>query len=205
MAEPQNGRHTPEQYEETTDPKNPPNSVINPQVRSAALGSYLGPLVVFFVVIGLALVYWANRGPLVPDPDRALVGTTGNPTDDRPGGFNPEPRPDSTAEELKYRGVDQPGTPLPGLRRELTLTGLAMLEGEPKDLVGRRIEIRNVNVVDAQDPSLFWVQNGNVKAEVSAPRGGPAVKSGSKVNVSGVVEEDGRGGVRIRAERVDVN
>ena len=129
MAEPQHDRHTPEQYEETTDPKNPPNSVINPQVRRAALRSYLGPLVVFCLVAGIGLLYWANRAPLVLAPEDAQVGTTGNPNDDRhtPGGFNPDPRPDNTADELKYRGVDQPEAPLPRLRRELTLTGLAML------------------------------------------------------------------------------
>jgi hypothetical protein len=80
-----------------------------------------------------------------------------------------------------------------------------MLEGEPEDLVGHRIEFRHVNVVDAQDATHFWIQDRNVKAEVIAPRGGPPVKPGSTVSVSGVVEEDGRGGVRVRAERVDTN
>lgn len=217
MAEPQNDRRTSAQYGETTDPKNPPNSVVNPQVRSAALRSYLGPLVVFVVIVGLALLYWANRGPVMPDPGNPYqVGTTGAPDDrldavgergnrDTPGGFDPVPRPDNTADELKYRGADQPQVQLPGLRRDLTLTGLAMLEGEPGDLVGRRVDIRNVNVIDAQDPSHFWIRDGNVKAEVTAPRGGPAVKSGSRVTVNGTVEEDGRGGVRIRAERVELN
>jgi len=217
MPEPQNDRRTPEQYEETTDPKNPPNSVVNPQVRSAALRSYLGPLVVLVVIVGLALLYWANRGPVMPNPDNPyLVGTTGDPDDrldvvgergnrDTPGGFDPAPRPDNTAEELKYRGTDQPPVQLPGLRRGLLITGLAMLEGEPKDLVGRRVDVKNVNVFDAQERSHFWIQDGNVKAEVTAPRGGPAVQNGSRVNVTGTVEEDGRGGVRIRADRVDVN
>jgi hypothetical protein len=49
------------------------------------------------------------------------------------------------------------------------------------------------------------VQEGNNKVEITAPRNGPAVKDGAKVNVSGVVEEDGRGGVRVRAERIEVN
>ena len=215
MAEPQNEPHTPEHYEETTDPKNPPNSVLNAGVRRTALRSYLGPLVVLLFVAGIALVYWANRGPVVPDPDdREQIGTSGaggerpapfgvpSNRDDTPGGFNPDPRPDSTADEVRSRGGDPASTSLPGARPPATLTGLAMLEGEPKDLVGHRVEFRNVNVVDAQDATHFWIQDRNVKAEVTAPRGGPALKPGSTVSVSGVVEEDGRGGVRIRAERV---
>jgi hypothetical protein len=216
MAEPLNDRPTPEHYEETTDPKNPPNSVINPAVRRKALRSYLGPLVVFFLVVGIGLIYWANRPPLVSgDQDGRQIGTSGEAgaridmvgergnRDDTPGGVNPDPRPESTADELRNRGVDQP--PPPGATRNTMLTGLAMLEGEPKDMVGRRVELRNVEVVDARGASQFWVQDGNNKAEVTASRNGPAVKSGSRVNVSGVVEEDGRGGVRIRAERVEMN
>jgi hypothetical protein len=212
MAEPQNSRHTPEQYEETTDPKNPPKSVLNPQVQKAALGSYLGVLVAFVVIVAVALLYWSTRGPAQLDPeDRDQIGTTGVPDGERgnrertPGGFNPAPRPDSTIDELKYRGVDQPEKALPGVQRELTITGLAMLEGEPKDHVGRRVDIRNVNVIEVENPTHFWIQDGNAKTEVMAPRGGPAVKANSRVNVNGAVEEDGRGGVRIRAERVDVN
>ena len=217
MAEPLNDRHTPERYEETTDPKNPPNSVLNASVRSTALRSYLGPLVLFFLVVGIGLIYWANRPPLVSGADdRGQIGTSGIDVGDdiigergnradTPGGVDPAPRAESTADELRRRGVDQPAKPLPGLRPETMLTGVAMLEGEPKELTGRRINLRNVNVVDVRGASQFWVQDGNHKVEVTAPRGGPAVKSGSTVNVSGVVEEDGRGGVRIRAERVEMN
>jgi hypothetical protein len=56
MAEPFNDRQTPERYEETTDPNNPPNSVVNPNVRRTALRSYLGPLIVFFAVVGIGLI-----------------------------------------------------------------------------------------------------------------------------------------------------
>jgi hypothetical protein len=218
MADPINDRRTPERYEETTDPKNPPNSVFNPAVRRTALGSYLGPLIVFFLVVGIGLIYWANRPPLVTgDQDGQQIGTSGDAnerqdiigergnSDDTPGGNDPSPRPGSTADELRARGVDQPSAPLPGTNRNMMLTGLALLEGEPKDLVGRRIDLRNVEVINARGSSQFWVQEGNSKVEVTAPRNSPAVKDGSRVNVSGVVEEDGRGGVRVRAERVEVN
>ena len=218
MAEPLNDRHTPERYEETTDPKNPPNSVINPAVRRTAVRSYLGPLVVFFLVVAIGLLYWANRGPLATDSqDEQQIGTSGDSADgadvigergnrdDTPGGRNPAPRPDSTADELRTRGVDQPSVELPGTNPSAMLTGLTLLEGEPKDLAGRRIDLRNVEVFNARGASQFWVQEGNNKVEVTAPRNGPAVKDGAKVDVSGVVEEDGRGGVRIRAERVEIN
>ena len=217
MAEPQNDRQRPERYEETTDPRNPPNSVINESVRRTALGSYLGPLVVFFLVVGMALIYWANRGPVVPDPeDREQIGTTGSPSDrddvagersrdDTPGGSNPDPRHGSTASEVEYRAGNPDPPAFPGTRPEGDLTGLAMLEGEPKNVVGRSIDVRNVSVADVQDSSHFWVQDGSHKVEVMAPRGGSAMKTGSRVNVNGVVEEDGRGGVRIRAERVGMN
>jgi hypothetical protein len=214
MAEPYNdGRHTPERYEDTMNPKNPPNSVANREVRRTALRSYLGPVIALFVVVGIALIYWANRGPVVADPADREVGTTGERQDvvgergnaDTPGGFNPDPRHDDTADELQYRGVDRNPEQLPGLRPGAALTGLAMLEGDPKDRIGRRIEIRDANVVDARDATNFSIQQGNAKVEVAAPRGGPAVKDGSKVSVSGVVEEDGNGGVRVRADRVDAN
>ena len=218
MAEPENDRHTPQQYEETTEPGNPPNSVFNRRVQKAAAGSYGGVLIAFVLILAFGLLYWANRGPVQLDPeDREEIGTTGVPDDrddvvgerdnreNTPGGSNPDRRPESTIEELEYRGVDQPDKAVPGPRRERTLTGLAMLEGEPKDLVGRRVEISSVNVIDADNPTHFWIQDGNAKMEVMAPRGGPAVKANSRVDVSGAVEEDGRGGVRIRAEKVDLN
>jgi hypothetical protein len=217
MAEPHNHRPTPERYE-TTDPRNPPNSVTSESVRRAAFRSYLGPLVVFFLIAGMALIYWANRGPVAPGPeDRLQIGTTGSPDDrvdvvgergnrdDTPGGNNPDPRHDSTASEVEYRSGNPDQPAFPGVHPELDLTGLATLEGEPKNVVGRRIDVRNVSVADVQDSLHFWIQDGNHKTEVMAPRGGSAVRKGSRVNVSGVVEEDGRGGVRIRADRVNVN
>jgi hypothetical protein len=216
MAEPFDDRQTPERYEETTDPKNPPNSVLNRGVRRTAIRSYLGPLVVFFLVVGIGLIYWANRPPLVSgDQDGSQIGTSGTPDDrldaigergnrdDTPGGFNPDPRPNDTRSEVEYRSGNPDQPAFPGTRPELDVKSLDKLEGEPKDLVGRRIDLRNVEVVDARGASQFWIQEGHNKVEVTAPRNGPAMKSGSKVNVSGVVEEDGRGGVRVRAERVE--
>ena len=174
---------------------NPPASVVNKGVRTAALLSYLGPLLVFFVIVGFALIYWANRAPVRPiSRTRSRSARAAS---------DPAPRPDSTADELKYRGGDSPSTSLPGAR-DATLRRSRDARGEPKDSVGRRIDFRNVIVLDAENSTHFWIQDRNVKAEVTAPRGGPAVKNGSRVNVNGVVEEDGRGGVRINADSVDV-
>jgi hypothetical protein len=105
MAEPPRGR-TPERYEDTIDPKNPPNSVTRPQVRSAAVWWYLGSVIALFVLVGIALIYWLAANPrpsLTQDPqiDRA-VGTSGDTT---PGGHDPMPRFRNTEDELKFRGT----------------------------------------------------------------------------------------------------
>lgn len=111
MAEPRDP-----QYEETEHPRNPPQAVLNRNVRRAALGTYLGPLVVLFVIIGLALLYWARREPGRDLEDNTLnpsIGTTGeraNENENEParnldqGGGDPASRPDSTKEEIDERG-----------------------------------------------------------------------------------------------------
>jgi hypothetical protein len=88
------------EYGETVDPKNPPNSVLQPEVRKAAFWAYIGPLLIIVVVLGIALLYWSTR-----DNDRTTeptVGTSGeNPGQ---GGSNPDRTPDSTKDESEYRG-----------------------------------------------------------------------------------------------------
>jgi hypothetical protein len=193
MADPKNEGHTPERYEETTDPRNPPYSVVNPNVRRNAFRSFVGPLLVFFIIAGFALIYWANRGPVV-GTDQNQVGTTGDTidaagersNDTTPGGIDPAPRPDSTRDELRYRGADsEPQGPMPALKS------------------GGDVELRNMTVVESRD-NMFWIQNGSKRVAVMAPKHGPAVQTGARVDVTGVGESDGQGGLRIRAERVDV-
>ena len=102
------------QYGETEHPRNPPQAVTNRGARGAALRSYLGPIVVLFVILGLALLYWARRDPGRDFDDNTLNPTTGTTGEqlknDEParelnqGGGDPAPRPDSTQEELKDRG-----------------------------------------------------------------------------------------------------
>jgi hypothetical protein len=86
---------------ETVDPKNPPNSVLKPEVRTAALWAYLGPLLVVTVVVLIALLYWSNRAD---EPNDNVAPTTGISDEGTPGGGTPAPRPDSTNEELNERG-----------------------------------------------------------------------------------------------------
>ena len=86
---------------ETVDPHNPPNSVLRPEVRTAALWAYLGPLIAIAVVALIALFYWANRDPA---PNEDVTPTTGVSGESTPGGGDPAPRPGSTQEELELRG-----------------------------------------------------------------------------------------------------
>ena len=99
-------------YDQTPDPKHLPNSVLAPRARSAALRWFVGSLVVFFLLIGVALVFWnaANPRPSVEEEGEAVVGTSGYSTE---GGHDPVRRPRNTRDELKFRGELTPpnGTP----------------------------------------------------------------------------------------------
>lgn len=88
------------EYGETVDPKNPPNSVLHPEVRKATFWAYIGPLLIIVVVLGIALLYWSTRdNDTTTEP---TVGTSGeNPGQ---GGSNPDRTPDSTKDESEYRG-----------------------------------------------------------------------------------------------------
>lgn len=95
---------SPPRYEETNDPKNPPNSVLHPRVRSAFLRFILGSLIAVFVLVGIVLTFWMAAHPRpssqIDVPDR-VIGTSGFPND---GGHDPVPRPKDTRDELKFRG-----------------------------------------------------------------------------------------------------
>src|SRR5687767_2246282 len=95
MAQQHHNRRTDRESEELNDPKNPPQSVLKPEVRRAALMSYLGPVVALFAVVGIILIYWSNRGPVSSDEprERDAVGTIGN---NSPGGADPASRARTT-------------------------------------------------------------------------------------------------------------
>lgn len=172
--------------------ENPPDSVVNPRVRRTALWLYVGPIVAFFVLAGIALFYWSTR------PERSAEqaaerevpraeGTAGSTT---PGGFEPQPAPRSTRDEIENRGG-------------AVLTELGAALDEP-GAVGRRIEVSEVEVERVDGPRLFWVRDGNVRVAVTAPANSPELRAGQRADIIGVVER--RDGARhIRATRVSVH
>lgn len=176
-------------------PENPPNSVVNPTVRRTALRTYLGPIAVFFAVIGVALVYWANRpAGAPPEDDRSALeqpaGTAGAAPEraDTPGGHDPQPRPETTREEIAHRGG-----------QALTELG-AVIENGGRGEIGRRVEVHDVEVERIESPTLVWVRDGNARVAVVMPAGRNVV-TGDQIDIVGVVERAGDS-ARIRASRV---
>lgn len=185
------------ELDETVDPRNPPNSVLAPEVRTATVTTFVGGLVVFFLIVGAALVYWnvSNRR-IDPDPGRRdagaerEIGTAGGRTE---GGGSADPSPGATAGEIEFRGGAA------GVPTELG----SILEGPPAQAIGKRVTFHDVDVA-ATEAGSFWIHDGNARVHVLPPPGTAAVRGGQVVDVSGVVESDGQGGVRIRADRVVV-
>jgi hypothetical protein len=95
-------------YDDTNDPKNPPQAVFHPQVRSAALLGVLGSIVVFFVLVGVALIFWtvAHPRPAAREGMERVVDTSGYYSTE--GGHDPVRPPRSTRDELKFRGALTP-------------------------------------------------------------------------------------------------
>jgi hypothetical protein len=193
MAEP--GSHdTPRRYEETTAPQNPPNSVLNRDARRAAVWSYFVPVVVLFVVIGVALVYWSSQPEYAGGAarDRAEVGTVGRSAGSTDGG-RPEPKADSPRDEINYRGGDlSPITRVSELR-----------DVDARVMTDRRVSIAEAEV-DSAIGTTLWIRDDDQKFAVIAPEGAPAVKQGTKVSITGRVAADANGGLQIRADRIQV-
>jgi hypothetical protein len=185
-------------YEETGNPKNPPNSVLQPAARRATVATFVGGIVVFFLIVGVALVYWnASNRRIDPDPglretDGQEIGTAGERT---PGGGSADPSLDSPRDELEFRGGDD----TTGAGTELR----SILEAEPSASIGRRVTLHDVDVASVEGGS-FWIHDGNARVQVRPPSGAGLVRDGQVVDVSGVVESDGADGIRIRADRVTV-
>ena len=188
MAE-QFSNETPRRYDETTAPQNPPNSVLSKEARRAAVWSYFAPLVVLFLVVGVALVYWANRPAhsQTKGQDRAEVGTVGSTE----GGFDPHPRPDTTRDEIKFRADDLgPITHVNQLR-----------DVNARTMSGRRVSIDNAEV-DSTNGNTVWVRDGDAKFAVIAPDATPSIARGTKVSINGRIEADDNGATRIVADRI---
>ena len=96
-------------YDETVAPENPPSAVVRPAARSAVLVTFLGGIVLLFLIVGAALLFWTltDRAGSTADErgEPAAVGTTGD--DAEPGGFDPAPQHGDTESELEFRGVNE--------------------------------------------------------------------------------------------------
>jgi len=204
--QPLDPRDAEQQYAETTAPDNPPNSVLRPAVRRTAVWTYVGLLVVFFLIVGAAFLFWTVAGPRVDGDDRtdaSAVGTSGErlPREGTPGGFDPAPRSSSTEREIESRGgtLSQPGAP----QGTEAITSLqALREQNPQALAGRRIDLDDVQVERA-DGGSFSVRQGDERATVVTAGGAPTVQAGQTVDLSGTLEATGTS-ARIRATRIEV-
>lgn len=107
MAEPRTHHDTPEQYEETQDPRNPPNSVLQPEVRRATTRTFLLPLVVLAIIAGILWMVFAGQAPRnrdARDPNAPAIQGTSGQEDPGKGGTNPDPTPGDTKDEVEFRG-----------------------------------------------------------------------------------------------------
>jgi len=99
-------------YDDTHHPRNPPNSVLAPQARSAALRWFVGSLAVFFLLVGIALVFWNAANPRSSVEEERENATSGYYSTE--GGHDPIRQPRNTRDELKFRGELTPPTEPPG-------------------------------------------------------------------------------------------
>lgn len=198
---------------ETVDPRNPPRSVVDPDLKDvpksaagvAGMWYVLGPLVLLIVVLGIGIFFWVDEGSVDPEESPA-VGTIGGGANERtPGGGDPDSRPGSTGGEVEFRsGGELPQGPMPGLTNTAPVTTLsAVARGNAQEMAGRRVDVHDVVIASTRDAAMFRIQDGDASATVIAPPDSPGVRAGMRVDVSGTLEPDGQGGVRIRATRVN--
>jgi uncharacterized protein YdeI (BOF family) len=192
------------QYEETTAPQNPPNSMVNPTARTGWLASSFGVLALVFLIVG-AVFAWVfvqrELGSGGRTPDSQTIGTSGaqNVREDTPGGFDPAPDPDSTRDELEFRGIpDKADGATAGPDGNEVTDANAVKNAAP----GSRVRLMNV-AVDRADGDTFWIRAADATLMVIAPGGTPTVRGGQQVNVTGTIEAAGNT-KRIRASRIDV-
>jgi uncharacterized protein YdeI (BOF family) len=199
---------TDEQYEETTHPRNPPESILRREARTGWLLSSVGTIAVIFIVVAAAFGWVYVRHELGSEPqiypDPRARGTSGEQQarEGTPGGFNPSDGAFSnTGEELKFRGATGPA-PGPTDSREPApgeVTSVSDLKNAP---IGSRVLLSDVTV-DRTSGSMFWVREGDSSIVVTVPGDVPTVRAGQRVDISGTVESVS-GGTGIRATRIGV-
>lgn len=188
---------TREERDELTDPHNPPNPLLKPETRNRALMSYVAPIVVLFVVVGVALIYWANRGPVGTTDDlreENAIGTVGR---EAPGGNDPAPDFGDTDDEVRFRSGSGEGAAVAGSGRGETVMDVAAVSSTT---AGQRVRLQDIEV-DAVDQNTLWIRGNGGRVAVMAPEG-TAVAAGDRVDVVGTTETDSQGAVRIRASEV---
>lgn len=103
-----------QQRSETVHPDNPPRAVTDPKLRKTGVFAvpgmfyYMAPIAIVILILIMAMMFWSSRD----DVNEGAVPTTGIGQEapahqDTPGGFNPDPRHDTTQDEREYRGGDQ--------------------------------------------------------------------------------------------------
>lgn len=95
---------TPQEYEETVAPSNPPQATSGPAAVVAGMWYYLAPIGLIVLVILLALFYWGDRNDA---RDEGVEPTTGVSGEETPGGFNPNPKLDDAQDEKEFRSGDR--------------------------------------------------------------------------------------------------
>ena len=95
------GGATPEQYEETVTPANPPGATAGAATVVAGMWYYLAPVVLIVAVVLMAIFYWGDRDDA---RDQEVVPTTGITDESTPGGGSADPTPDNTKDESEFRG-----------------------------------------------------------------------------------------------------
>jgi hypothetical protein len=101
---------------DTYDSKNPPNSLVRPRAHSTVLWAFVASVVGFLVLVAVAWVFWtvAHPRPSVLVERERSVGSSGGYFVE--GGHDPNPRPGSTRDELRFRGALTPPSEVRGGR-----------------------------------------------------------------------------------------
>jgi hypothetical protein len=178
------------------EPGAPPNVLLRSETRRTALFSYLGPVIALFAIVGVALIYWVNRGPVpVRDkPDSSVIGTSGRTT---PGGGDPQPAFGRTRDEVANRaGIDQADEH----RTDRSLTTIAGVLVAPS-ATPRHVALSGVEVEQVEGGTI-WVRDGDARIAVTLPKDAAIPRRGDRVDVSGMTEQPQGGATRIAADAI---